>query len=114
MDEPLLHRLAVALGVGLIVGVERGWRSRLESGGPRPAGVRTFALVALLGGALAAIGGTGSYVVLAAGLLVVGAFTIGVYLMTAGSTQDFGMTTEIALVATFSLGALAVDAGLIR
>jgi uncharacterized membrane protein (DUF4010 family) len=108
MDEPLLHRLAVALGVGLIVGVERGWNTRLEAGGMRPAGLRTFALVALLGGVLAAVGGTGNYIVLAAGLLVLGAFTIGVYVMTAGSTQDFGMTTEIALVSTFALGALAV------
>ena len=108
MDEPLLHRLAVALGVGLIVGVERGWNTRLEAGGVRPAGLRTFALVGLLGGVLASVGGTGSYMVLAAGLLVVGAFTIGVYVMTAGTTQDFGMTTEIALVATFALGALAV------
>src|SRR5690606_8272041 len=80
MDEPLLHRLAVALGVGLIVGVERGWNTRLEAGGMRPAGLRTFALVALLGGVLAAVGGSGSgsYMVLAAGLLVLGAFTIGV------------------------------------
>src|SRR5690606_5021700 len=84
----------------------------LEAGGMRPAGLRTFALVALLGGVLAAVGGSGSgsgsYMVLAAGLLVLGAFTIGVYVMTAGSTQDFGMTTEIALVCTFALGALAV------
>src|SRR5690606_29882443 len=108
MDEPLLHRLAVALGVGLIVGVERGWNTRLEAGGLRPAGLRTFALVGLLGGVLASIGGTGNLMVLAAGLLVLGAFTIGVYVMTAGSTQDFGMTTEIALVSTFALGALAV------
>ena len=108
MDEPLLHRLAVALGVGLIVGVERGWNTRLEAGGLRPAGLRTFALVGLLGGVLAAIGGTGNLMMLTAGLLVLGAFTIGVYVMTAGSTQDFGMTTEIALVSTFALGALAV------
>lgn len=108
MDEPLLHRLAVALGVGLIVGVERGWKTRLEAGGLRPAGVRTFSLVGLMGGVLAAVGGTENFTVLAAGLLLLGAFIIGVYVMTAGDTQDFGMTTEIALVATFSLGALAV------
>lgn len=99
--------MAVALSVGLIVGVERGWKSRLESGGRRPAGVRTFSLVGLLGGVLAAAGGTDSFLVLAAGLLIVGAFTIVVYVRTSGDTRDFGMTTEIALVATFSLGALA-------
>jgi uncharacterized membrane protein (DUF4010 family) len=108
LDEPLLHRLAIALGVGLIVGIERGWTSRLEPGGRVSAGVRTFSLVGLLGGVLAALGGPDSYAMLAAGLLVVGGFVIGVYAMTSRETQDFGMTTEIALLATFGLGALAV------
>lgn len=108
MDEPLLHRLAISFGVGLIVGVERGWTSRLEPGGQVSAGVRTFSLVGLLGGVLAALGGTESFVVLAVGLLIVGGFVIGVYVMTSRDIQDFGMTTEIALIATFALGALAV------
>jgi len=108
LDEPLLHRLAISLGVGLIVGVERGWTSRLAPGGQVSAGVRTFSIVGLLGGALAALGNPGSYAVLAAGLLIVGAFVIGVYVMTSHDIKDFGMTTEVALIATFALGALAV------
>lgn len=108
MDEPLLHRLAVALGVGLIVGVERGWKTRLEASGVRTAGLRTFSLAGVLGGVLAAIGGAAHPGVIGAGLLVVGGFVIAVYVMTAGDTQDFGMTTELALMVTFALGALAV------
>ena len=100
-------RLAVALGVGLIVGIERGWNSRLETSGQRTAGLRTFALAGLLGGVLAALAGA-EPVVLAAGLLVVGGFVIAVYVVTAPGMQDFGMTTELALVTTFALGALAV------
>ena len=46
----LLIRLGLALGVGLIVGVERGWRQRDEPEGGRTAGVRTFALIGSLGG----------------------------------------------------------------
>ena len=108
MDESLLHRLAVALGVGLIIGVERGWKSRREASGRRAAGLRTFTLAGLLGGVLAAVGGSGSLVVLAAGLLVVGGFVIAVYVLTTPASQDYGMTTELALVTTFALGALAV------
>jgi uncharacterized membrane protein (DUF4010 family) len=108
LDEPLLHRLAISLGVGLIVGVERGWKSRQESAGQRPAGVRTFSLTGLLGGVLAAAGGADNYAVLAAGMLVVGVFVIAVYTLTVREIRDFGMTTELAMIATFGLGALAV------
>jgi uncharacterized membrane protein (DUF4010 family) len=44
------RNLAVALAAGLLVGVERGWRQRGEVPGGRVAGVRTFALLGLLGG----------------------------------------------------------------
>jgi uncharacterized membrane protein (DUF4010 family) len=72
------------------------------------AGVRTFSLVGLLGGVLAALGAPGSYAVLAVGFLVLGGFVVGVYAITARDIKDFGMTTEIALLVTFALGALAV------
>ncbi|HET6629556.1 MAG TPA: MgtC/SapB family protein [Woeseiaceae bacterium] len=107
MESPLLLRLAVALAVGLIVGIERGWNSRLEASGQRTAGLRTFALAGLLGGVLAALAGEHP-VVLAAGLLVVGGFVVAAYVITAPAMQDFGMTTEFALVTTCALGALAV------
>lgn len=41
----LLQRLAVALGIGLLIGAERG----IAEGGAAIAGIRTFGLVALLG-----------------------------------------------------------------
>ncbi|MFV3075552.1 MgtC/SapB family protein [Niveispirillum fermenti] len=51
MDElDLLMRLAVSLAVGLLVGLERGWQAREMPDGHRAAGLRTFALVGLLGG----------------------------------------------------------------
>ena len=45
--------LASSLAVGLLIGVERGWRDRDLAEGGRVAGLRTFSLVGLLGGALA-------------------------------------------------------------
>ena len=43
----------VTLGVGLLVGLERGWRDRDLPEGGRVAGLRTFALIGFLGGLLA-------------------------------------------------------------
>jgi uncharacterized membrane protein (DUF4010 family) len=47
---PLIRDLAVALALGLLVGLERGWRSRASADGSRVAGLRTFGLLGLLGG----------------------------------------------------------------
>ena len=56
MEEiELLSRLAVALAIGLLVGLERGWHLREEAEGRRAAGFRTFALSGLLGGVSGAI-----------------------------------------------------------
>lgn len=68
MDETLWHRLAVALGIGLIVGLERGWKLREQRSGTRTAGLRTFAIAALGGGVLAAASQPDRFVVLGARL----------------------------------------------
>jgi uncharacterized membrane protein (DUF4010 family) len=108
MDEALWHRLAVALGIGLIVGLERGWKTRDQHGGQRLAGLRTFAVTALCGGVLAAVSLPDRFAVLAAGTLVVGALIATGYLLSVREQRDFGMTTELALLTTFALGAVSV------
>jgi uncharacterized membrane protein (DUF4010 family) len=108
MDHPLFYRLAIALGIGLIVGLERGWKTRMQHGGQRLAGIRTFSVTALLGGVLAALSEPDRFVVLGAGTLVVGSLVIGGYLISVRETRDYGMTTELAMLATFGLGAVAV------
>lgn len=49
-DDVQIGRLAVALALGLLIGVERGWAKREEAEGRRVAGVRTYGLLGLLGG----------------------------------------------------------------
>ena len=107
MDQALLHRLAVALAVGIIVGVERGWKTRDEHAGIRLAGVRTFALASLFGGVTAALAPSNPAVPLAAGLIALGALIVAGYLQNVRATHDFGLTTELALLATYVLGATA-------
>lgn len=46
----LFERLGLALAIGLLFGVERGWQEREGKPGSRAAGIRTFALIGLLGG----------------------------------------------------------------
>jgi uncharacterized membrane protein (DUF4010 family) len=108
MEEALWHRLAIALGIGLIVGLERGWKTRGQHGGQRLAGFRTFALAGLFGGVVAALSLPDRFAVLAAGTLVVGALVVGGYLISVREQHDYGMTTELAMLATFGLGAIAV------
>ncbi|WP_322819811.1 DUF4010 domain-containing protein [Tepidiforma sp.] len=94
-------RLAVALGIGLLLGAER---ERRKGEGPRrgAAGIRTFALVALAGGVAMAVGGG---VVLAAALAFVALAVVAAYAL--GDREDPGLTTEVAVVVAFLLGALA-------
>lgn len=94
-------RLAVALGIGLLMGVER---ERHKGTGPAraPAGIRTFALVSLLGGICMVIGNTA---VLAVALAFVAAAILIAYAM--GNREDPGLTSEVALLTAFLLGALA-------
>jgi len=93
--------ILVALGAGLLIGVERERRMEADHL-PAAAGVRTFAITALLG-ALAAL--SGSQVLLAATALGVIVLTALSYRKT--RTADPGLTTEIALLATFVTGVLA-------
>ncbi|MCH9697350.1 MAG: MgtC/SapB family protein [Gammaproteobacteria bacterium] len=43
------QNLAIALALGLLIGLERGWKERSAEEGSRLAGIRTFGLVSLLG-----------------------------------------------------------------
>ncbi|MDX1399211.1 MAG: MgtC/SapB family protein, partial [Oceanospirillum sp.] len=48
-DTHSMGLMAIALSLGLLIGVERGWRTREMKDGSRIAGLRTYGLIALLG-----------------------------------------------------------------
>ena len=110
--EDLIRRLAVALAIGLLVGAERHWRERDELPGSRTAGVRTFALVGLSGGIVAALaapmGPLGGAVLLAAGLFAIIAALLPFALREAEAENRFSATSLVAAIGTYVLGALAV------
>jgi uncharacterized membrane protein (DUF4010 family) len=107
-EQELLTRLGLALAIGLLVGVERGWRERDQAEGERTAGVRTFALIGLFGGVWGALYGVvGPLPFAAAFLAFAGGFTLFKW-REAEREDDFGATTLVAALLTFALGALAV------
>jgi uncharacterized membrane protein (DUF4010 family) len=102
---PALLNLIVALGVGLLIGLERE-RSNLELPVPSAAGLRTFSVAALAGAVAVAAGGA----------VLLAITTGGVGLLIALSywrtfkEQGPGLTTELALILTVLIGGLAMSA----
>lgn len=103
-----LQRLALALAIGILIGIERGWHTRDEPEGSRVAGVRTFALSGLAGGIWAVLADTLGEIVLAAGFLAYAGMMVAFRLRANRVTQDYGVTTTLAALITFALGAVAV------
>ena len=106
-DAEHIAQLGTALAIGLLIGVERGWKSREAKEGERIAGLRTFGLTGLLGG------GTGvlsQYLGMAAFGFVFLGFTVAVtvsYAMQRRVSGDASITSLITMLLTFILGALA-------
>lgn len=107
----LIQRLAVALAIGLIIGIERGWKQRGEAEGDRAAGLRTHALAGLLGGTWGAVAiSTGGWGAVALGLAFaafVGAMVV-FRLREVEHERTYGATTMVAVMVAFALGTLAV------
>ena len=106
-NAQLLERLGAALAIGLLIGLERGWEFRELPEGGRVAGLRTFGLISLLGGLAVQLGGPAHELFLAAALLGVAALMALGYWRETQHQQDFSITTAIAALVAFALGALA-------
>ena len=112
--QELISGRAVALGSGLLTGLDRGGRRRGATPGSRAAGIRTFALSGLLGGVIAALaqalpkesgGATSLAIVLG---VAFAAYSAVIALFARDENQaagNFSATTAIAGMLTFALGA---------
>ena len=107
----LFQRLTLALAIGLLIGLERGWQARQEPEGERAAGLRTHALVALLGGISGAVSlhlGDGAGTMLGFAFAVVGGTVVLFRFRETTYDGTFGATTAVAALLAFALGVLAV------
>src|SRR5215207_1343562 len=104
MDVPLLfQKFGLALGLGLLIGIQR------ERSASTLAGFRTFPLVTMFGTLCAFLSQLYGWGVLGAGLLaLVAVVVIGNVANLRAGQVDPGMTTEVAVLVMFSLGAYLV------
>ncbi len=109
--SPFIQGLLVTIGIGLIIGLEREFNTRQEAA--HLGGIRTFPLVAILGFSLVSVSKYSTPLLFAAAL-------IGIFLLVAVAywvqTQKgkLGLTTELALLITFTLGAMAAYGALVE
>ena len=103
--------LGIALALGLMIGTERGWQERRAEDGSRIAGIRTFGLIGLLGGLWSLLAqGLGDVLL---GFAFLGLTVLLIFAYRQGrqgqrAVGDAGITTLIAALVTFTLGAFAV------
>jgi uncharacterized membrane protein (DUF4010 family) len=100
LDPTLFKQLAIALGLGLLVGLQR------ERSATHPiAGLRTFPLITLLGTVSALLGG---WIIAASALALGGLIIAGNIITSREKPLDPGLTTEVAMLLMFALGAYVV------
>ena len=96
-----LPQFLTSLAIGLLIGLER------ERNPSAKAGLRTFALVAVLGTLMAMLSSkTGSPWLLIGGLLAIAGMIVAAYINTPTEENDPGTTTVVALLLSYGLGAL--------
>jgi uncharacterized membrane protein (DUF4010 family) len=112
--EPYEPHLAVltALAVGILVGLERE-QKRPEHPTSMFGGVRTYPIVALLGALSALLESVSTWLPLVTLAGVVALVAIS-YAADIRERKDHGVTTEVSVIATFLLGALAASRGAVE
>jgi len=99
----LLQSLATALGLGLLVGLQREWEQNPV------AGIRTFALVSLFGALCGIMGIAYSGWVIASAFIAFASMVIlGNVSRRRDKEGDSGLTTEMALLVMFATGVITV------
>jgi len=99
----LLQSLATALGLGLLVGLQREWvQSHI-------AGIRTFALLSLFGALCGVLGiAFGGWIIAAALVALASIVILGNLAELKSKQPDFGLTTEMAMLVMFATGIITV------
>ncbi|MEQ1637013.1 MAG: MgtC/SapB family protein [Methylococcales bacterium] len=100
--------LGIALAIGLLIGLERGWRTRHRDDGMRVAGLRTHGLISLLGGLSGLLAQHIQPVLIGYVFLGLTLVLLLAYSKSLNKFEDFSITGIIAALITFVLGALTI------
>ena len=99
MDWPVVQTLALSLGLGLLVGLQREWAA------PHVAGIRTFALVSLFGTVLGMLAESyGPWLVIAGLLATTALMLTGTVIRLRTSEEVPGSTTPAAALLMYLVG----------
>ena len=101
-----LEYLGLALALGLLIGVERGWAHREAEAGSRIAGIRTFGLIALAGGLAGLIGSTVHIALASILVAAVAALVVIGYRQSLANAPDVSATMAIVMLLTLCIGLL--------
>ncbi|UXI02249.1 MgtC/SapB family protein [Photobacterium sp. TY1-4] len=101
-------RLAIALLLGAIIGIQRGWEGRHEVAGSRIAGIRTYSLIGLMGGLSGRLAQVFSELFLGFALVAFAVLIIAAYLNSQHVKSNLSITGIVGMLITFLLGSLAV------
>lgn len=107
-EQEQFKLLGIALAIGLLIGLERGWRSRDKGEGMRIAGLRTYGLVGLMGGIGGMLAEHVGPLLLGVMFLSLTLIVLVAYSRSLDKFEDVGITSIIATLSTFALGALTV------
>jgi uncharacterized membrane protein (DUF4010 family) len=103
LPDHLVTRFAVALAVGVLIGIERE-RSKGQGPDRAAAGIRTFTLISLAGAISLVIGSLPALLAFAAILGILVAISYA-----RSRERDPGLTTEVAMIVAFLLGGLSMQ-----
>lgn len=106
------QRIGLALAIGILVGIERGWQNRDLPAGGRVAGIRTFGLSGLLGGMAGYISVMGNTILPPALLICFAAAFLVFSFKEATERHDHSVTSVIAALVVYSLGFAAVTSSM--
>ena len=100
--------LGISLAIGLLIGLERGWRARDRDDGMRVAGLRTYGLISLMGGLWGILAQQIDPLLMGFAFLGLTSVLLLAYSKSVNKFEDFSITSIIASLITFVLGALTV------
>ncbi len=107
MDDLTIYlRSGLALAIGMLIGMERGWHERHASQSVHLAGMRTFGLIGLLGAIWAQLSLVMGELLLGFAFVAFSALMIIAHILAVQKDYDYGLTTVVTALITFGLGAL--------
>jgi uncharacterized membrane protein (DUF4010 family) len=120
MQEPEIFKISLKLLLSLVIGVLFGIERDIkrvsarvvEDEGRHFGGIRTFALIGLLGGLLGYLGTLFDHPVYIYGFIAVAVFLASSYIIEHRRGGSLGMTTEFSALLAYTLGTLSVLAPL--